>query len=49
MEIEVLCGSDDDAAIETATLRARELMEAFEITSKDLIPGSYRELKLHGA
>jgi adenylate cyclase, class 2 len=49
LEIEVLCGSGDDAAIQAATIRARELMEAFEIFPKDLIPGSYRELRLGGA
>ena len=49
LEIEVLCGSGDGEAIQTATLRARELMEAFEISPKDLIPGSYREMRLPGA
>jgi predicted adenylyl cyclase CyaB len=49
LEIEVLCGSGNDEAIETTTLRARELMEAFEITPMDLVPGSYRELRLYGA
>lgn len=49
LEVEVLCGSGDDAAIQTATIRALELMKAFEITPKDLIPGSYRELRLDGA
>jgi len=49
LEIEVLCGLGDDTAIQTATLRARELMEVFGITAMDLIPGSYRELKLCGA
>jgi predicted adenylyl cyclase CyaB len=44
LEVEVLCGSVDDAATQTATLRARDLMEAFEVTPKNLIPGSYREL-----
>jgi predicted adenylyl cyclase CyaB len=48
LEIEVPCGSDD-AATQTATLRAHELMEAFGITPMDLVPGSYRELRLCGA